>query len=154
MPHVAKSYTKKQVMSFPKRSLNSNSEKYLHRRFETHPSTHRVFMYCKWKPYSQAPQLRSKNSVPPTVTISYFSGYGVTLSTGAPAPSSDSQIPPRHFQGEKGVVGECGSCYVVSMPVVLSLLPQLTAGCHVHPGVEETEPASVPMGLTLPVKYK
>lgn len=98
MPHVATSYTKKQVKSPRERKLNSNSENtYVEDARPIH-HTYRLFIYRKCKPYSQVHRLESKNSVQSTVTVSYFSGHGVTHSAGALALPSDPQIPPRRFQ--------------------------------------------------------
>ena len=151
MPHVATSYTKKQVKSPRERRLNSNSENtYVEDARPIH-HTYRLFIYRKCKPYSQVHRLGSKNSVQSTVTVSYFSGHGVTHSAGALAllrPPDSSQMLPT--LGEEGMVGESGSClpwFPCLLCNVPSLLPQLIAGCHVRRGVGQTEPASVPMGL-------
>ena len=104
MPHVATSYTKKQVKSPRERRLNSNSENtYVEDARPIH-HTYGLLIYRKCKPYSQVHRLGRKNSVQSTVTVSYFSGHGVTHSAGALALPSDPQIPPRRFQhlGRKG----------------------------------------------------
>lgn len=141
----------KQVKSSLDRSLNSNPENTYIKDARPSHQTHRLFIYCKCQSHSQAHQLRNKNSVQSIVSLSYFSGHSVPRSARTPALSSDSQIPPRHFQdlGGRDVWRECKLSWLpCPLCMVPPLLAQLSAGCHGWQGVGEAGSASVPTGLT------